>query len=232
MDIDGLGDKIVDALVDAGLVADVADLYALAEADVAGLERMGEKSAANLVAAIRTSRENLALERFLFALGIREVGEATALALANHFGALDKVMSADEDALVAVSDVGPVVASHIRHFFAEPHNQAVIAKLRKAGVEPLESEPLEVASLPLADQTWVLTGTLTRFTRDQAKAVLQSLGAKVAGSVSRKTSCVVAGESAGSKLDKAKELDVVVLDEQEFLQKMDALGARVDGADA
>jgi DNA ligase (NAD+) len=108
----------------------------------------------------------------------------------------------------------------------------VIAKLRKAGVEPLESEPLEVASLPLADQTWVLTGTLTRFTRDQAKAVLQSLGAKVAGSVSRKTSCVVAGESAGSKLDKAKELDVVVLDEQEFLQKMDALGARVDGADA
>lgn len=232
MDIDGLGDKIVDALVDAGLVADVADLYALAEADVAGLERMGEKSAANLVAAIRTSGENLALERFLFALGIREVGEATALALANHFGALDKVMSADEDALVAVSDVGPVVASHIRHFFAEPHNQAVIAKLRKAGVEPLEREPLEVASLPLADQTWVLTGTLTRFTRDQAKAVLQSLGAKVAGSVSRKTSCVVAGESAGSKLDKAKELDVVVLDEQEFLQKMDALGARVDGADA
>lgn len=232
MDIDGLGDKIVDALVDAGLVADVADLYRLCAEDVAGLERMGEKSAANLVAAIAHSREELSLQRFLFALGIREVGEATALALANHFGSLDNVMAADEEALLAVSDVGPVVASRIRHFFTEPHNQAVIGKLRNAGVEPLSTEPLALDDLPLAGQTWVLTGTLTQFTRDQAKAVLQSLGAKVAGSVSGKTSCVVAGEAAGSKLEKAEKLGVDVLDEQAFVQKMEQLGASPGGDDS
>ncbi|MFN3713081.1 MAG: NAD-dependent DNA ligase LigA [Alcanivoracaceae bacterium] len=226
MDIEGLGEKLVDVLVDAGLVASVADIYSLTVEQVAGLERMGDKSAANLIEAIGHSRQ-ISLPRFLFALGIREVGEATALALANHFGSLDAIISADEAAFLEVPDVGPVVASHLRHFFAEPHNQSVIAALRAAGVIPSESVPQKPETLPLHGQTWVLTGTLTRLTRDQAKAALQQLGAKVAGSVSAKTSVVVAGEAAGSKLDKAQSLAVPVQDEDWLLALLTQHGVEI-----
>ena len=219
MDIEGLGDKLVEALVDAGLIASVADLYQLEAGQVAGLERMGEKSAANLIAAIEHSKQ-ITLPRFLFALGIREVGEATALALANHFGNLDAVMTADEAAFLQVPDVGPVVASHLTHFFAEPHNRDIIRRLREAGVTPSESEPQKPEMLPLHGQTWVLTGTLTQLTRDEAKALLQQLGAKVAGTVSAKTTVVVAGEAAGSKLDKARALGIAVEDEAWLLARL------------
>lgn len=217
MDIDGLGDKLVDALVEQGLVDNVADLFRLTAAQLAGLERMGEKSAANLIAALEKSRDTT-LPRFLFAMGIREVGEATALALARHYGELEAIMQANEESLQQVPDVGPVVASYVCHFFNEPHNREVIAALREAGVHWAKMEPASSAALPLAGQTWVLTGTLSVFTREQAKAHLQALGAKVAGSVSAKTSCVVAGEEAGSKLEKARQLNVRVMNEAEFVK--------------
>ena len=229
MDIDGLGDKLVEALVDEKLVATVADLYRLVAEQIAGLERMGEKSATNLVKALDKSRETT-LQRFLFALGIREVGEATALALANDFGSLDAIMQADEERLQEVPDVGPVVASHIRHFFMQPHNVEVIDALRAAGVHWQEFDPAERATdQPLKGQTWVLTGTLQQLTRDQAKAFLIDLGAKVAGSVSAKTTQVVAGEAAGSKLDKARQLGVSIMDEAAFLGTLEEMGIKVDG---
>jgi DNA ligase (NAD+) len=223
MDIEGLGERLVDVLVDEKLISTVADVYRLQVSDVAALERMGEKSAANLIAAIAASKQ-VSLQRFLFSLGIREVGEATALALANHFGNLDAIMAADEDALLQVADVGPVVASHLRHFFTEPHNLEVIAALRQAGVTPSEAEPQRAELLPLHGQTWVLTGTLVALTRDQAKASLQQLGAKVAGSVSAKTTLVIAGEAAGSKLDKAHALGVEVRDEAYLLEFLASQG--------
>lgn len=229
MDIDGLGDKLVEALVDEKLVATVADLYRLQAEQIAGLERMGEKSATKLVAALDKSRQTT-LQRFLFALGIREVGEATALALANDFGSLDAIMHADEERLQEVPDVGPVVASHIRHFFMQPHNVDVIVALREAGVHWQEFDPAERAmDQPLKGQTWVLTGTLQQLTRDQAKAFLIELGAKVAGSVSAKTTQVVAGEAAGSKLDKARQLGVSIMDEAAFLGTLGEMGIKVDG---
>src|SRR5690606_21300684 len=229
MDIDGLGDKLVEALVDEKLVATVADLYRLQAEQIAGLERMGEKSATKLVAALDKSRQTT-LQRFLFALGIREVGEATALALANDFGSLDAIMHADEERLQEVPDVGPVVASHIRHFFMQPHNVDVIVALRDAGVQWQEFDPAERATdQPLKGQTWVLTGTLQQLTRDQAKAFLIELGAKVAGSVSAKTTQVVAGEAAGSKLDKARQLGVSIMDEAAFLGTLEEMGIKVDG---
>ncbi|MDF1629922.1 MAG: NAD-dependent DNA ligase LigA [Alcanivoracaceae bacterium] len=219
MDIEGLGERLVDVLVDEKLIANVADLYHLRIEQVAALERMGEKSAANLIEAIKHSKQ-IALPRFLFALGIREVGEATALALANHFGSLQAIMAADEQAFLQVADVGPVVASHLQHFFAEPHNQQVIARLLEAGVTPSETQPQKPETLPLHGQTWVLTGTLEQLTRDQAKVALQQLGAKVAGSVSAKTSMVIAGEAAGSKLDKAQALGVAVEDEAYLIKAL------------
>lgn len=229
MDIDGLGDKLVEALVDEKLVATVADLYRLQAEQIAGLERMGEKSATKLVAALDKSRQTT-LQRFLFALGIREVGEATALALANDFGSLDAIMHADEERLQEVPDVGPVVASHIRHFFMQPHNVDVIVALREAGVHWQEFDPAERATdQPLKGQTWVLTGTLQQLTRDQAKAFLIELGAKVAGSVSAKTTQVVAGEAAGSKLDTARQLGVSIMDEAAFLGTLEEMGIKVDG---
>jgi DNA ligase (NAD+) len=217
MDIEGLGEKLIEQLVDAGLLHSVADIYRLESAQLAALERMGEKSAANLVAAIDRSRAT-ALPRFLFALGIREVGEATALALAQHFGGLDALLAADEEALMQVPDVGPVVASRVAHFFREPHNREVIAALRAAGVHWEEFDPATrpAAQLPLSGMTVVLTGTLS-MDRDRAKALLQQFGAKVAGSVSAKTSIVVAGEAAGSKLAKAQELGIETWDEARFL---------------
>jgi DNA ligase (NAD+) len=215
MDIEGLGDKLVDQLVDGGLIRTLPELYKLGVAKLAALERMADKSAAKLVAALDKSKTTT-LARFLFALGIRQVGEATARDLARHFGALDRVMDADLEALQAVPDVGPVVAQSIRTFFDQPHNREVVEQLRAAGIRWDEHEGTAVvdpATLPLAGKTLVLTGTLPTLTRDAAKALIEAAGGKVAGSVSKKTAFVVAGEEAGSKLDKARELGVPVLDE-------------------
>lgn len=211
MDIDGLGDKLVDQLVDQELVRDPADLYGLTQEQLAGLERMGVKSAANLLDALEKSKSTT-LERFLYALGIREVGEATARALAGHFGRLETLMKAQPEQLQEVPDVGPVAADSVHAFFQEAHNRAVIDKLRTAGVR--WKAPERTTAKPLAGKTFVLTGTLASMSRDEAKARLQALGAKVTGSVSRNTDYLVAGAGPGSKLDKARELGVQILDEQ------------------
>lgn len=220
MDIEGLGEKLVDQLVAAGLVHTPADLYSLSAETLAGLERMGEKSATNLIAAIDASRQT-SLNRFIFALGIRNVGEATARDLARHFGDLDGLMAAEVDALQSVPDVGPVVAASIVGFFAEAHNREVIAGLRAAGVQWPVGQPVLAVVQPLAGKTLVLTGTLPTLKRDDAKARIEAAGGKVAGSVSKKTDYVVAGEEAGSKLDKANELGVAVIDEAELLKLLD-----------
>ncbi|PZX32333.1 DNA ligase [Cupriavidus phytorum] len=224
MDIEGLGDKLVEQLVDQGIVRTPADLYKLGVAKLAALERMADKSAANLVTAIDKSRATT-MNRFIFALGIRHVGEATAKDLARHFGKLDALMAADEAALLEVNDVGPVVAQSIAHFFAEPHNVEVIEQLRAAGVHWPESEPVAKAPAPLSGKTFVLTGTLPTLSREDAKELLEAAGAKVAGSVSKKTDYVVAGAEAGSKLDKAEALGVPVLDEAGMLALLAQAGA-------
>ena len=205
MDIEGLGDKLVDQLVDRGLVHSPADVYGLSLDTLAGLERMAEKSAANLLAAIEASKTTT-LARFIFALGIRNVGEATARDLALHFGSLDKLLAATETDLLAVRDVGPIVAQSIVQFFAESHNLDVVKKLRGAGVHWPESTGVQQSSGILAGKTLVLTGSLPTLTRDAAKEKIEAAGGKVAGSVSKKTDYVVAGEEAGSKLAKAQEL--------------------------
>jgi DNA ligase (NAD+) len=217
MDIEGLGDKLVDQLVDAGLVHSPADLYGLTVETLAALDRMGEKSALNLVAAIEQSKQTT-LARFIFSLGIRNVGEATARDLAKHFGQLDALLAADGEALQLVPDVGPVVAASIAAFFRESHNRQIIERLRTAGVNWPAGEPLDSGPKLLAGKTLVLTGTLPTLKRDEAKAMIEAAGGKVSGSVSKKTDFVVAGEEAGSKLEKALELGVVVLDEAEFLK--------------
>jgi DNA ligase (NAD+) len=210
LDVEGLGEKLVDQLVDGALIHDPADLFALDLDRLAALERMGAKSAGNLLAALERSRHTT-LARFLYALGIREVGEATAQALARQFGTLEAIEAADEEALEQTPDVGPVVASHIAAFFRQAHNREVIAKLRAAGITWEESRPVR-GRQPLAGKTFVLTGALSR-PRDAVKDELEALGAKVSGSVSKKTDYVVAGEDPGSKLAKAQELGVTVLDE-------------------
>jgi DNA ligase (NAD+) len=219
MDIEGLGEKLVEQLVDAGLVNSILDLYSLTEEQVAALERMGKKSAANLIAAIAKSRDT-SLARFLFALGIRDVGEATALSLAVHFGDLAPLRAADEENLQDVPDVGPVVARQITTFFAEPHNQGVLDGL--AGLlrwpAPTGNEPGDAA---LAGKRFVITGTLESMSRDEAKRRLQALGAKVSGSVSGKTDFLVAGANPGSKRAKAEKLQVGILDEEAFLKLID-----------
>ena len=212
MDIEGLGDKLVDQLVDAAIVKTPVDLYRLGVLALANLERMGEKSAHNLLLAIEKSRSTT-LARFIFALGIRNVGEATARDLARHFGNLDALVAADADALQQVPDVGPIVAQCIADFFAEPHNREVIEQLRAAGVQWAEGEPQGSVAGALAGKTFVLTGTLPTLTRDEAKALIEARGGKVAGSVSKKTHYVVAGAEAGSKLDKAQALGLAILDE-------------------
>ncbi len=212
MDIEGLGEKLVEQLVDAAIVKTPVDLYRLGVLALANLERMGEKSARNLLAAIDKSRETT-LARFIFALGIRNVGEATARDLARHFGGLDALMAADEAALQQVPDVGPIVAASILAFFAEPHNCEVIEQLRAAGVHWEEGEPAGLVAGPASGRTFVLTGTLPTLSRDEAKALIEAHGGKVTGSVSKKTDYVVAGEDAGSKLDKAVALGVTVVDE-------------------
>lgn len=215
LDIEGLGDKLVEQLVDAGIVKDVSDVFHLGFADIEGLERMAEKSANNLLAAIEKSRSTT-LPRFLFGLGIPEVGEATARSLASHFGSLEALMDTDTEALEAVEDVGPIVAAHVAHFFANEDNRVVVARLREAGVHWSDEEVTEQSDA-LNGQIFVLTGSLEIMTRDEAKEQLQALGAKVAGSVSKKTNWLVAGPGAGSKLDKALELGVAVMDEAQFL---------------
>jgi len=221
MDIDGLGDKLVEQFVEEKLINNIADVYLLEKEKLLNLERMGEKSVENLLSAIEKSKATT-LSRFLYALGIREVGDATALTLAQHFGSLENIIHADETALEEVADVGPIVAANIQGFFHEKHNRALIEKLQQLGVHWQEHEPgFQRAHLPFKNQTFVLTGTLESMTRDEAKAALQALGAKVAGSVSAKTTYVIAGSDAGSKLDKAKALGVEVLDEAGFKKLLD-----------
>ncbi|MGD8176704.1 NAD-dependent DNA ligase LigA [Marinimicrobium sp. ARAG 43.8] len=212
LDIDGLGDKLVEQLVDRDLIHAVADLYTLTRDQLVSLERMGEKSADNLLAALEASKQTT-LAKFVYALGIREVGEATARNLAQYYGSLDSLADADEENLQKVEDVGPVVAHFVAEFFAQPHNREAVEALRSQGVTWSEAAPIDRDALPLAGQTFVLTGTLEQLTRDEAKERLQALGAKVAGSVSKKTDYLVAGPGAGSKLAKAEELDVDIMDE-------------------
>jgi len=216
LDIEGLGAKLIEQLVATNRVKTPADLFTLSTDELAELERMGDKSAENVLQSIEASKSTT-LARFLYALGIREVGEATALSLASHFGKFENIRSATEEELLRVADVGPVVASRIRMFFDEPHNSDVISRLCEAGVSWQESEPQIVPQDgPLAGKVFVLTGTLAAMTRDEAKQLIQSYGGKVTGSVSKKTDYLVYGDKAGSKLKKAQSLDVGTLDEQEF----------------
>ena len=212
VEVEGLGEKLVDQLVDAGVVRTLPDLYRLGLTALASLARMADKSAQNIVLALEKSKQTT-LPRFLFGLGIRHVGEATARELARHFGSLDAIMDASEEQLLAVADVGPTVALSLRTFFDQPHNREVVAQLRACGVHWEEGAPAATAPQPLAGQTLVLTGTLPTLSRDQAKDLIEAAGGKVAGSVSKKTAYVVAGAEAGSKLDKARELGVLILDE-------------------
>ncbi|PZO20660.1 MAG: DNA ligase [Burkholderiales bacterium] len=216
VEIEGLGDKLVEQMVDAGVVKTLPDLYRLGLTSLLALDRMAEKSAQNILAALEKSKRTT-LPRFLFGLGIRHVGEATAKELARHFGQLDGVMDASVEALSEVNDVGPVVAQSIRTFFDQPHNREVVEQLRACGLSWEEGEPAERAPQPLAGKTFVLTGTFPTLSRDQAKDLLEAAGAKVAGSVSKKTDYVVAGAEAGSKLEKAQALGVAVIDEAAML---------------
>ena len=221
MDIDGLGDKLVELMVDKAIIFSVADLYELDESRLVGLERMAEKSVANLVAAIDVSKETT-LAKFLYALGIREVGEATAQTLANNFGAIEMIAQSSVEELLEIDDIGPVVARHIANFFRNPDNLSIIEALRNAGVKWPDIDLLSQGAQPLKGQTWVLTGGMQIMSRAEAKDALQALGAKVASSVSAKTSQVVAGPGAGSKLTKAENLGIAVMDEAELMAFLSA----------
>jgi DNA ligase (NAD+) len=220
MDIDGLGEKQVQILVEAGKVKHIADLYVLDHVSLSSMERMGEKSANNLLAALQASKSTT-LAKFLFSLGIREVGEATARSLAMHYGRLENIAAADFESLITVEDIGPIVANRILHFFADVDTLKVIRDLQGAGVYWPEFDPVEVQSkqqnLPFKALSFVVTGTLVSLSRDELKSQLQALGAKVASSVSKKTDYLVAGEKAGSKLIKAQDLQVAVIDESQAL---------------
>ena len=220
MNIEGLGERLVDQLVDKGLIRTPADLYKVSKEQFAGLERMAEKSAANLVAELERSR-NTTLERLIYALGIRNVGETTARDLARHFGDLEPLAQASEAALLQVSDVGPVVARSIRQFFDEPHNRTVVKNLVAAGIHWEKTAPAPRPAT--AAKSFVLTGTLAGMTRDEARSAIEAKGHKVVGSVSKKTDFVVAGEDAGSKLDKARALGVPVLDEKQLTELLQNL---------
>jgi DNA ligase (NAD+) len=212
VEVDGLGDKLVEQLVDANIIRTLPDLYKLGLTALANLDRMADKSAMKLLDALEKSKQTT-LSRFLFGLGIRHVGEATAKELARHFGKLDTIMDATEEQLLTVSDVGPIVAKSLRTFFDQPHNREVVEQLRACGVTWQEGEAAAVVPKPLSGKTFVITGTLPTLSRDQAKEMLEAAGAKVAGSVSKKTDYLLAGSDAGSKLDKARELGVAVIDE-------------------
>jgi DNA ligase (NAD+) len=224
VEVEGLGDKLVEQLVDAGVVKTLPDLYRLGFTALASLDRMADKSAQNIVAALEKSKHTT-LPRFLFGLGIRHVGEATAKDLARHFGQIDRIMDATVEQLLEVNDVGPVVAQSIRTFFDQPHNREVVEQLRACGVTWEEGEPAAQAPRPLAGKTFVLTGTFPTLSRDAAKDLLEAAGAKVAGSVSKKTDYVVAGAEAGSKLEKAQALGVTVLDEAAMLALLEPSAA-------
>lgn len=221
LDIEGLGDKLVEQLVDSGLVENVDDIFSLTQEQLIGMERMGEKSAAKLLQAIEKGKQT-SLPRFLYALGIREVGEATAQALTAHYGDLQPIMDASAEEHEQVADVGPIVAGHIETFFRNTENRALIEKLISHGIHWPRLER-SAGSQALAGKTYVLTGTLEQMTRNDAKARLLALGAKVAGSVSKNTDCVVAGPGAGSKRSKAEELGIDIIDEGEFLRLLDSL---------
>jgi DNA ligase (NAD+) len=221
MDIEGLGDKLIDQLVDDGLVGSVADIFRLSQPQLAALDRMGDKSSENLLASIDQSRSTT-LPKFIYALGIREVGEATARALANHFLELDALLAAPTDELEGVDDVGPIVARHIRGFASDNRNKQVVGDLLALGVN---WPPVNVASSegPLAGTIWVVTGKLESMTRGDAEQRLRSLGAKTASSVSAKTSSVLAGPGAGSKRKKAEELGISIVDETEWLAMLEEM---------
>jgi DNA ligase (NAD+) len=219
VEIEGLGDKLVEQLVDAKIIRTLPDLYRLGFTALAGLERMAEKSAQNIVDALEKSKQTT-LPRFLFGLGIRHVGEATAKELARHFGGLDAIMDASEEALLQVNDVGPIVAKSLRTFFEQAHNREVVEQLRACGIHWEEGAASADSPKPLAGMTFVLTGTLPTLGRDDAKDLIEAAGGKVSGSVSKKTSYVVAGTEAGSKLTKAQELGVAVLDEAALLEML------------
>lgn len=216
LNIDGMGDKVVEQMIDKELIESPADLFKLSASSLTMLDRMGLKSATKLVAAIEAAKQTT-FARFLYSLGIREVGEATAANLAHYFKTLDKLIQADAETFMKVDDVGVIVAQHLVHFFAQPHNLEVVERLLEAGVTWPAIEEVAADEQPLKGQTWVLTGTLNLLNRNDAKAQLQALGAKVAGSVSKNTDCLVAGEAAGSKLIKAQELGVKVIGEDELL---------------
>ena len=221
VEIEGLGDKLVEQMVDANIIRTLPDLYKLGLTALAGLERMADKSAQNLLQALEKSKSTT-LPRFLFGLGLRHVGEATAKELARHFGKLDAVMDATEAQLLEVNDVGPIVAQSIRTFFDQPHNREVVEQLRACGVHWPEGEPAARAPQPLSGKTFVITGTLPTLSRDEAKDRVEAAGGKVAGSVSKKTDYVVAGTEAGSKLTKAQELGIAVIDEGGLLALLEA----------
>jgi DNA ligase (NAD+) len=227
MDVEGLGDKLVEQLVDANVIRTLPDLYRLGLANLVALDRMAEKSASNVLAALEKSKATT-LGRFIYALGIRHVGETTAKDLARHFGTMDALMQATPEQLLQVNDVGPVVAHSLHGFFAQPHHVEVVEQLRACGVHWPEGEGAAAlaAPQPLLGQTLVLTGTLPTLGREEAKALIEAAGGKVAGSVSKKTSHVVAGAEAGSKLDKAQALGVPVLDEAGLLALLAAPSAR------
>jgi DNA ligase (NAD+) len=217
MDIEGLGDKLVDQLVDGGVIRTLPELYKLGVDTLAALDRMGERSARNLADALQKSKRTT-LQRFLYGLGIRHVGESTARDLALHFGALDRIVDATTEQLLEVDDVGPIVAQSIRTFFDQPHNREVVEQLRACGIgwDEHDGSAAMQAPRPLAGKTFVLTGTLPNLSRDDARALIEAAGGKVSGSVSKKTDFVVAGDEAGSKLDKARALGVPVVDERQL----------------
>ena len=223
MDIEGFGDKLVEQLVERDWIKSPADIYALTREQLAGLERMGEKSAANLIDAVEKSKRTT-LPRLLYALGIPQVGEATALALAQNFGKLEQLLQADAARIQQVPDVGPIVAALVAAFVASPEHRAVIQRLQDLGVSWPDVEPLPTVASDdtLVSQTFVVTGTLESMTREEAQEALIGLGAKVSKSVSKKTSYVVAGSEPGSKLQKAEELGVAVLDEKGFLALLES----------
>ncbi len=221
VEVEGLGDKLVEQMVDANIIRTLPDLYKLGLTALAGLERMADKSAQNLLQALEKSKSTT-LPRFLFGLGIRHVGEATAKELARHFGNLDAIMDAPEPRLLEVNDVGPIVATSLRTFFDQPHNREVVEQLRACGVHWTEGEPAARAPQPLSGKTFVVTGTLPTLSRDEAKDRVEAAGGKVAGSVSKKTDYVVAGAEAGSKLTKAQELGITVIDEAGLLLLLQA----------
>ncbi len=231
MDIEGLGDKLVDQLVDGQVINSLADLYKLDANKLSALDRMAARSAANIVTALHKSKQTT-LARFLYALGIRHVGETTAKDLARHFGGIDRLMAATAEQLLAVNDVGPVVAQSIAEFFEQAHNREVVGDLRDAGIAWAEADGTmaNVLPQPLSGKTLVLTGALPTLSRDEAKDLIEAVGGKVAGSVSKKTSYVVAGEEAGSKLDKARELGVVVLDEAGLRELLASGSATASGS--